>query len=72
MKKELEESDARYTIIGAGITILPDDRWEEHFFENTREFIKGLRNPKTSNKKKIKFFLKESCSFLVTSTGQNS
>lgn len=48
LKKEVEESTARFTIIGAGITMLPDDRWEEHFFASSREYVKSLRNPNTS------------------------
>jgi phosphodiesterase/alkaline phosphatase D-like protein len=50
LKKEIESSEARYTIVASGVEILPDDRFNEHFYESTREFLITLRNPKTSKK----------------------
>lgn len=60
LKKEVEESTARYTIIGSGVTMLPDDRIEESFYKTTREFVKKIRNPNTSTSIFFTYLLKES------------
>ena len=47
LKNELESSTAEYTVIGAGVMMIPDDRFCEHFYKKTREFLMTIRNPKT-------------------------
>ena len=39
MKQEIENSTAEYTVIGAGIMMIVDDRVNEYFYPGTREFI---------------------------------
>lgn len=47
LKREIESSTAEYTIIGAGIQILPDDRPCEHFYPSTKKFLMSIVNPRT-------------------------
>ena len=47
LKHEVESSTAEYTIIGAGIQILPDDRPCEHFYPGTKKFVMSLVNSNT-------------------------
>ena len=49
LKKEVEESNSVFTVLGFGNQILPDDRpIIEHVFESTRRFLLSLHNPKTN------------------------
>lgn len=47
LKNEVESSSSEYTIIGAGVQILPDDRPCEHFYPETKKFVMSLVNPNT-------------------------
>jgi len=46
--KEIMESTADFTIVAAGTQILPDDRFTESFYPNTRELLVGTVNPNTN------------------------
>ena len=50
LKTEVMNSKARYTLIGAGISILPESSYSEKFYKRTREFLIKIHNPKTSKK----------------------
>lgn len=47
LKDEVENSEAEYTIIGAGITMIAEDHFGEKLFPKTKRYITTLRNPKT-------------------------
>ena len=46
--EEIRNSKAHFTIVAAGIQIIPDDRDQEHFYERSREAVVRTRNPLTN------------------------
>ena len=47
LRQEIMNSTAYFTVVAAGMQIIPDDRLQEHFYRRSREVVLSTPNPRT-------------------------